>query len=64
VDTGHANCLAFERDGVLIVLNADADEVELPAALVAGRSVILATQSDTTPQRLPGDTCVWLSAVH
>ncbi|MGZ4738531.1 MAG: alpha-amylase family glycosyl hydrolase, partial [Ilumatobacteraceae bacterium] len=64
IETGNTNCLAFERDGVLIVLNAGADDVDLPAALVAGRSVMLATQPDTTPQRLPSDTCVWLSAVH
>jgi hypothetical protein len=64
VETGHADCLAFERAGVLIVLNVGADVAELPAALVAGRTVILATQPDATPQRLPSDTCVWLSAAH
>jgi alpha-glucosidase len=64
VETGHADCLAFERAGVLIVLNVGADVAELPAALVAGRTVVLATQPDATAQRLPSDTCVWLSAAH
>ena len=53
--------LAFERDGVLIVANVGGEAVELPAALVAGRSVILATQPDTSTTHLPSDTCVWLS---
>jgi alpha-glucosidase len=57
-------CLAFERDGVLVVANVGADDVQLPAELVAGRSVILATQPETTPQHLPTDTCVWLSPAH
>jgi alpha-glucosidase len=57
-------CLAFERDGVLVVANVGVDDVELPAELVAGRSVILATQPETTPQHLPSDTCVWLSPAH
>ena len=64
VDTDSSDCLAFERDGVLVVLNVGSATVELPAELVAGRSVILATQAETTPQRLPSDTCVWLSPVH
>jgi alpha-glucosidase len=64
METGNPDCLAFERDGVLIVLNVGADAAELPAALVAGRTVMLATQPDTTSQRLPSDACVWLSAVH
>jgi hypothetical protein len=63
-DTGNANCLAFERDGVLVVLNVGAEAVELPAALVSGRSVILATQPHTTSQHVPSDTCVWLSVAH
>jgi len=49
---------------VLIITNVGADAVELPAALVAGRSVILATQDDTTTTHLPSDTCVWLSPAH
>jgi alpha-glucosidase len=56
--------LAFERDGVLIVTNVGGDAVELPAALVAGRSVIIATQPETTTTDLPSDTCVWLSPAH
>jgi alpha-glucosidase len=64
VDVGEANCLAFERDGVLIVTNVGSATVELPAELVAGRSVILASQPETTAPRLPSDTCVWLSPVH
>ena len=64
VDTGSSDCLAFERDGVLVVVNVGSGAVELPSELVAGRSVILATQPETTPQLLPSDTCVWLSPVH
>ena len=56
--------LAFERDGVLIVTNVGEEAVELPAALVAGRSVIIATQPETTTTHLPSDTCVWLSPAH
>jgi alpha-glucosidase len=64
VETGDPDCLAFERDGVLIVLNLGSATVELPAALVAGRNVILASQPETTLQRLPSDACAWLSPVH
>ncbi len=64
VDTGSGDCLAFERGGVLIVLNVGSGAVELPAALVAGRSVIIATHPETTPHVLPSDSCVWLSPVH
>ena len=56
--------LAFERDGVLVVTNVGADAVELPAALVARRSLILATQPEATTTHLPSDTCVWLSPAH
>ena len=61
VETGNPDCLAFERNGTLVVLNVGAGPVELPAALVAARSVILASQPGTTPRQLPSDTCVWLS---
>ena len=64
VDLDLPETLAFERDGVLIVTNVGADAVELPAALAAGRSVILATQRETTTTHLPSDTCVWLSPAH
>ena len=64
VDLDLPETLVFERDGVLIVTNVGADAVELPAALVAGRSVILATQPETTTTHLPSDTCVWLSPAH
>ena len=64
VDIDLGECLAFERDGALIVTNVGPDAVELPPELVAGRSVILATQPDTTLQHLPSDTCVWLSPAH
>ncbi len=63
VDVADPNCLAFERSGVLVVANIGSATVELPAALVAGRSVILATRPETTARRLPGDSCIWLSAV-
>jgi alpha-glucosidase len=62
VDVAESNCLAFERNGALVVANVGATTVELSAALVAGRSVILATQPEATAQRLPSDSCVWLSA--
>jgi alpha-glucosidase len=61
VDVDNSDCLAFERDGLLVVLNLGSETVDLPAELVAGRSVVIATQPETTPQRLPSDTCVWLS---
>jgi alpha-glucosidase len=63
VEIADPNCLAFKRNGVLVVANVGSATVELPAELVAGRSVILATRPDTTSQRLPSDTCVWLSPV-
>ena len=63
VEIADPNCLAFERNGVLVVANVGSATVELPAELVAGRSVIVATQPDTTSRRLPSDTCVWLSTV-
>jgi hypothetical protein len=48
----------------LIVTNFGADAVELPADLVAGRSLILASQPDATRQLLPSDSCSWLSPAH
>ncbi len=53
VDLDLPEVLAFERDGALIVTNVGADAVDLPASLVAGRSVILATQPETTTTQLP-----------
>lgn len=64
VEVDLPECLAFERDGVLILTNFGADAVDLPAELVAGRSVILATQPDATAQQLPSDTCMWWSPAH
>ncbi|MEP7046878.1 MAG: alpha-amylase family glycosyl hydrolase [Ilumatobacteraceae bacterium] len=64
VDVDLGEVLAFERDGVLVVTNVGGEAVDLPADLVAGRSVILATQPDTTATHLPSDTCVWLSPAH
>ena len=58
---GHPDCLAFERDGALIVLNAGPGAVELSADLTSGRSVVLASQPTATPQHVPSDTCIWLS---
>jgi alpha-glucosidase len=55
-------CLAFERDGALVVINVGAESVELPAHLVVGRSVMLASQPLANTSHLPSDTCVWLSA--
>lgn len=62
VDMADPGCLAFERDGTLVVLNVGAGPVELPAALVAGRTLALASQPDATAQLLPSDTCMWLTA--
>jgi hypothetical protein len=56
--------LAFERDGVLDITNVGEDAVDLPEDLVQGRTVILATQPETTLTSLPSDTCVWLSPAH
>jgi alpha-glucosidase len=64
VDLDLPECLAFERDGALVVTNVGGDAVELPAGLVAGRTVILATQPEATATHVPSDTCVWLSPAH
>jgi alpha-glucosidase len=64
VELDRPDCLAFERDGVLVVANVGSEAVELPPELVAGRSVILATQPETTQHHLPSDSCVWLSPAH
>ena len=64
VDIDLPECLAFERDGALIIANVGADEVEVPGELVAGRSVILASLPEATAQHLPSDTCIWLSPAH
>jgi alpha-glucosidase len=64
VDFDHPDCVAFERDGALIVINVGPDTVELPSDLVSGRTLILASQPDATPRRLPTDTCVWLSGSY
>jgi alpha-glucosidase len=64
VDTDLAECVAFERDGALILANVGPDAIELPAALVSGRSLILASQPDATMQLVPSDTCVWMSPAH
>ena len=49
VDIDLPECLAFERSGVLIVANVGGEAFELPAALVDGRTLILASQPDATP---------------
>ncbi|HEY0518519.1 MAG TPA: glycoside hydrolase family 13 protein, partial [Ilumatobacteraceae bacterium] len=59
VDVDLPECLAFERDGVLVIANVGSEPVDLPATLTAARSVILATQPETTLTHLPSDTCVW-----
>ena len=64
VDVDLPECLAFERDGALVVTNVGAEAFDLPAGLVAGRSLILASQPDATPTHIPSDTCVWLSPAH
>jgi len=64
VDLDLPECLAFERNGTLIITNVGPDGVDLPEALVTGRSVILASNPETTATYLPSDTCVWLSPAH
>ena len=64
VEVDLPECLAFERDGALVVTNVGAEAFDLPAGLVAGRSVILASQPDATTTHIPSDTCVWLSPAH
>jgi alpha-glucosidase len=64
VDLDLPECLAFERNGTLIITNVGPDGVDLPGALVTGRSVILASNPETTATYLPSDTCVWLSPAH
>jgi len=64
VDVDLPECLAFDRDGALVVANVGSEAFDLPEALVAGRSVILASQPDATTTHIPADTCVWLSPAH
>jgi alpha-glucosidase len=64
VETDQPDCLAFDRGGALIVLNAGPGAVELSDDLTSGRSVILASQPTATPQQVPSDTCVWFSPAH
>jgi alpha-glucosidase len=61
VEIEDQDCLAFERDGVLIIANLGTRSVSLPGALVDGRSLILASQPEATVDELPSDTCIWLS---
>ena len=64
VDVDLPECLAFERDGALVVANVGEESFELPEALVAGRTIILASQPDATTTSIPANTCVWLSPAH
>jgi len=64
VDVDLPECLAFERDGALVVANVGSEAFELPEALVEGRTVILASQPDATATQIPSDTCIWLSPSH
>jgi alpha-glucosidase len=64
VDVDLPECLAFERDGALVVANVGEESFELPEALVAGRTIILASQPDATTTNIPANTCVWLSPAH
>lgn len=53
--------VAFNRGDVLIVLNIGPDAVTLPSTLVGTRQVVLSSSIDQhSPDRLPGDCCVWL----
>lgn len=61
VEMEHPDCLAFERGGALVVLDVGAEAVDLPGELVSGRSLMFASQPEATAQRLPSDTCVWLT---
>jgi len=64
VDIDLPECLAFERDGALVVANVGSEAFELPRSLVDGRTLILASQPDATTTHIPSDTCVWLSPAH
>ena len=53
--------VAFNRGDVLIVLNIGPNAVTLPSTLVGTRQVVLSSSIDQhSPDRLPGDCCVWL----
>ncbi len=62
VELNDPQCVAFLRGDVLVVMNVGPGAVELPAALVHGRDVILSTQPCSTLTQLASDCCVWFSA--
>ncbi|HEX3005920.1 MAG TPA: alpha-amylase family glycosyl hydrolase [Angustibacter sp.] len=53
--------LAFRNGDVIVLANTGADDVELPAELAAG-DLLLASQPDVAPGRLPSDVTVWIRA--
>jgi alpha-glucosidase len=60
-DANGARSLAFERDGVLVVLNTGADPLALDASLVAGRSLALSSvHGHVETHVVPADGAVWL----
>lgn len=61
VEIGDADCLAFRRGDVLVVANVGPATVELPSEHVGERVVLFASHPEATAERLPTDTCVWLS---
>lgn len=60
-DPDGARSLAFERDGVLIVLNTGSDPLPLDAALVGGRVVAVSSVvGHDDALVVPADAAVWL----
>ena len=64
VDVDLPECLAFERDDVLVVVNLGVDDQPLPSALAAGRTVVLtsAPGGAGSTSFVPADACLWLAA--
>jgi alpha-glucosidase len=63
VPSGHDDVLAFRRGDVTVVLNVSPDVVVLPADLIAGTEVLLASWAgDPFTGSLRGDATVWLRA--
>ena len=61
IDVDHDDVLAFRRGDVTVVLNVSPEPVLLPADLVAGADVLLASSAGDAPTgTLPGNAAVWL----
>ncbi len=61
IDVDHDDVLAFGRGDVTVVLNVSSEPVVLPAELVAGNDVLLASSAgEPFAGTLPGNAAVWL----